>query len=76
MSLFKKTKPFISYRVYLQVGEGDAESPKYYGMEWDNEYKTWYLDGHKYNDSVIAKDERIKRLFTPFRAHGQHQYFI
>jgi len=76
MSLFKKIKPFISYRVYMCVDEDDTDSAQQFGFEWDKEYKTWYLDGPKYTESPIAKLDHIKMKFTPFRVHGQHQYFI
>jgi len=58
------------------VDEDDTESATKYNFEWDNEYKTWYLDGHKYKESIIAKDVHIKMTFTPFKAYGQHQYFL
>lgn len=76
MSLFKKTKPFVSYRVYMNVDEEDTESVTEYGFKWDDEYKTWYLDGYEYINSNIAKDERIKMKFSPFKVYGHHQYFI
>tara|TARA_Y100000389_G_C17419158_1_gene495599 strand:- start:347 stop:577 length:231 start_codon:yes stop_codon:yes gene_type:complete len=76
MTLFKKKKPFISYRVYMCVDEDDTESVEKYNFKWDNEYKTWYLDAHKYAESEISKQEHIKMIFTPFKVYGQHQYFL
>lgn len=76
MGLFKKTKPFISYRVYMCVDEDDTDNAEKFGLVWDKEYKTWYLDGHKYSESDICKIDHIKLMFNPFKIYGQHQYFL
>ena len=68
MTLFKKKKPFISYRVYMCVDEDDTESVEKYNFKWDNEYKTWYLDAHKYAESEISKQEHIKMIFYPVQS--------
>jgi hypothetical protein len=76
MSIFKKQKPFISYRVYMCVEEDDVDTPIQYNLKWDNEYKTWYLDGHSYAESKIAKQVDIKMALKPFKVYGKHQYFL
>jgi len=76
MSLFRKKKPFISFRIYMCVAEDDKNTANQFNLQWDNEYKTWYLDGDKYAESKIAKQVPVKMRLKPFRAHGQHQYFL
>jgi hypothetical protein len=76
MGIFKTKKPFISYRVYMCVDEDDTETAEKYNFKWDNEYKAWYLDAHKYTESEISKKEHIKMRFNPFKVYGQHQYFL
>ena len=76
MTLFKKSKPFISFRVYMCVAEDDTETANRFNLEWDKYFKTWYLDGDKYAESKIANLAHIKSVLKPFRAHGQHQQFL
>ena len=76
MVIFTRTKPFISYRVYMCIDVNDIENVERFGFEWDKEYNAWYLDGHKYKDSLIAKDDVIKMMFKPFKVYGQHQQFL
>lgn len=76
MTLFKKQKPFISFRVYMCVDKDDTDTAKQFNLEWDKTMTTWYLDGHKYAESQITKRPDIKNILKPFRAYGQHQQFI
>ena len=76
MGFFKKQKPFISFRVYMCVAEDDLDTANQFNLQWDAEFKTWYLDGDKYAESKIAKQDHVKMRLRPFRAHGQHQQFL
>ena len=76
MPLFKVQKPFISYRVYISIDANDKETATQFNLEWDKEYNCWYLDGHKYKESQISKDQSLKRSMQPFKVYGRHQYFL
>lgn len=76
MPIFKHIKPFISYRIYMCVDEDDTDTASEYNLEWDKEYKTWYLDGHKYAKSKIATQDHIRAVLKPFQVHGKHQCFL
>jgi hypothetical protein len=76
MSIFKVQKPFISFRIYMCVDEDDDDTARQFSLKWDKEYNTWYLDGHIYEESQIAKQDNIKNIMKPFRVYGKHQYFL
>jgi hypothetical protein len=76
MTIFKSRKPFISYRIYMCVEKDDTDTARQFNLEWDSEYKTWYLDGHKYIESKIAKQANIRKVLKPFQVWGKHQLFL
>ena len=76
-SPFIKNKPFVSFRVYMIVEEGyDTDELKQYNFEWGKEFGLWYLENDKYIASPISKSEELKMQFQPFKAIGNHQYFL
>lgn len=73
---FKKIKPFVSYRVYFNIDPDDTETASQFQCKMDEEYKLWYLDSDKYNESVFPKNNNLRMMYNPFKAIGKHQFFL